>query len=72
VTVFGAGASFRSGWRDVRAVFDWVATDSGCWSHHPTAYEIFDLTGRAERDVRSVFTYEAILIEMGEEPLTGM
>jgi ketosteroid isomerase-like protein len=25
VTVFGAGASFRSGWRDVRAVFDWVA-----------------------------------------------
>jgi ketosteroid isomerase-like protein len=25
VTLFGAGASFRSGWRDVRAVFDRVA-----------------------------------------------
>jgi ketosteroid isomerase-like protein len=25
VTVFGAGVCFRSGWRDVRAVFDWVA-----------------------------------------------
>ena len=25
VTVFGAAATYRSGWRDVRAVFDWVA-----------------------------------------------
>ncbi|MGH9235922.1 MAG: YybH family protein [Acidimicrobiales bacterium] len=26
VTVFGAGVPFRSGWRDVRAIFDWVAS----------------------------------------------
>jgi ketosteroid isomerase-like protein len=26
VTVFGAGVPFRSGWNDVRAVFDWLAT----------------------------------------------
>jgi ketosteroid isomerase-like protein len=26
VTVFGAGVPFRSGWSDVRAVFDWVAS----------------------------------------------
>src|SRR5262245_8373319 len=25
VTVFGAGVTHRSGWREVRAVFDWVA-----------------------------------------------
>jgi ketosteroid isomerase-like protein len=25
VTVFGAGVPFRTGWTDVRAVFDWVA-----------------------------------------------
>jgi ketosteroid isomerase-like protein len=26
VTLFGAGVPFRSGWDDVRAVFDWLAT----------------------------------------------
>jgi hypothetical protein len=31
-----------------------------------------DRARATERDDRSAFTYEAILIEMGEEPLTGM
>ena len=26
LTLFGAGVPFRSGWTDVRAVFDWLAT----------------------------------------------
>src|SRR5437868_15279769 len=26
VTLFGAGAPYRTGWRDIRAVFDWLAT----------------------------------------------
>jgi ketosteroid isomerase-like protein len=31
VTLFGAGVAYRSGWTDVRGVFDWLATTfTGC------------------------------------------
>src|SRR4051812_17711586 len=45
VTLFGAGASYRSGWRDVRAVFDWLATTFTSCDHYEFELLAADVSG---------------------------
>ena len=47
VSVFGAGVPLRTGWRDVRAVFDWLATRFTACDH----YEFELLAADADGDI---------------------
>lgn len=45
ITLFGAGAPYRSGWRDVRAVFDWLATRFASCDHYEFELMAADASG---------------------------
>jgi len=45
VTLFGAGAPYRTGWRDIRPVFDWLATTFTSCDHYEFELMAADASG---------------------------
>jgi ketosteroid isomerase-like protein len=45
VTLFGAGSAYRSGWQDVRSVFEWLATTFMACEHYDFELLAADVSG---------------------------